>query len=522
MPLYGADISTYQDGFDFAANRQACPFVVIKQTEGLSWPEQDDPGAHRLLHQMRDAAQDQGYVWVGLYHFARPQPGRTGTQEAEHFISMVGDLHPHEGVVLDYERNDRGLDKEALEQFAIDFVDRIEAQWPSLVGNVLFYTYPAFVAAMSTDRLVTRCPLYIAGYGPNDGAEHPSFVKLDRWSAYCLWQFSSNGTVAGWGSRVDVNRFEGTEDDLRALRVDNGAVVAPVPTPEPVPAPTPAPAPVFVPEGFPGEVLRRGSSGIHVVQVQQRLRNRGWSIEIDGEYGRATETVVKKFQAEKSLTADGIVGQKTWDAMYAFFEGLDHAPPPPPQPPTTLPPVPDPGTGAQHADPAGWCAAKGFDGNAGLNPVAEFQRAFAWWPIAVDGVAGPQTAVAVQKVVDEGDRLSAHFTIGELACHHCGRIRYLRATLETLELLRTDVGPIQVVSGYRCPVNNAAVGGAADSQHMMGSACDLNFPTANVLAARPSGYGTCGSDCLHLDRRDASGNNTTGASQSNPTHWYYC
>jgi hypothetical protein len=56
----------------------------------------------------------------------------------------------------------------------------------------------------------------------------------------------------------------------------------------------------------------------------------------------------------------------------------------------------------------------------------------------------------------------------------------------------------------------------------MGAACDLNIPLDLAERVRFAGIGTCGPRCLHGDRRDASGNNTTNASQDNPTYWAYC
>ncbi len=509
--LYGADVSAFQEGFDFGANASKCPFVIIKQTEGLTWPEQNDSWSTDVLREMRRDAQASGYTWVGLYHFARPSKSRTGRQEAEHFISFVGELHPNEGVVLDYEANN-GLSSEELEDFALDFVTAIEEKWPSLAGNVVFYSYPDFLANMSTDRLVSRCPLWLAAYGKNDGNEHPGAIDLDRWPAYTFWQFTSNGRSIGWDGELDLNRFESGETELAKLGVGTPGVVDP---------PVIISNPVFVPEAWPGEYLRRGSSGIRVVQIQQRLARRGWRIGIDGEFGRETDTVVRKFQAEKGLVVDGIVGKDTWDAMYAFFEGVDVWP----TPVDPTPPLPDPPPNDNspiHPDPAGWCAAMGFDGNAGLDPVREFQRAFAFYPISVDGSAGPQTARAVQVCIDNGDKLSPHFSIDELRCKHCGRIRFLRQTLECTERARERVGPINAVSAYRCPIHNAAIGGATDSQHMMGAAIDINIPVSVAEDSGYTGIGTCGDDCLHGDDRADSGNNTTGASPGNPTYWSYC
>lgn len=63
-------------------------------------------------------------------------------------------------------------------------------------------------------------------------------------------------------------------------------------------------------------VLRKGSSGSGVKQVQQRLANWGYySGAVDGVYGSATEAAVRKFQRNNGLSADGICGVKTLSAM---------------------------------------------------------------------------------------------------------------------------------------------------------------------------------------------------------------
>ena len=49
---------------------------------------------------------------------------------------------------------------------------------------------------------------------------------------------------------------------------------------------------------------------------QQRMKDRGWSITPDGLYGPRTATVARKFQAEKNLAVDSLIGRKTWDAAW--------------------------------------------------------------------------------------------------------------------------------------------------------------------------------------------------------------
>lgn len=62
--------------------------------------------------------------------------------------------------------------------------------------------------------------------------------------------------------------------------------------------------------------LKKGSSGTLVKQVQQKLKNWGYlSGKVDGIFGNATKTAVQKFQRKNKLTADGVVGKKTFEAL---------------------------------------------------------------------------------------------------------------------------------------------------------------------------------------------------------------
>lgn len=66
------------------------------------------------------------------------------------------------------------------------------------------------------------------------------------------------------------------------------------------------------------KTLRRGNYGELVKQLQTKLNALGYDLGvcgIDGDFGQATEKAVKAFQRDHGLTADGVVGQKTWTAL---------------------------------------------------------------------------------------------------------------------------------------------------------------------------------------------------------------
>jgi hypothetical protein len=64
------------------------------------------------------------------------------------------------------------------------------------------------------------------------------------------------------------------------------------------------------------KTIRRGSKGEEVEMLQQALNAHGYGpLTVDGDFGRGTQQVVYQFQQSQSLTADGIVGPSTWNAL---------------------------------------------------------------------------------------------------------------------------------------------------------------------------------------------------------------
>ena len=58
--------------------------------------------------------------------------------------------------------------------------------------------------------------------------------------------------------------------------------------------------------------VKNGSSGNAVKAAQYLLKNKyGYSIDVDGSFGPATQSAVKDFQTRKGLSSDGIVGPAT-------------------------------------------------------------------------------------------------------------------------------------------------------------------------------------------------------------------
>ncbi|MEM6942648.1 MAG: D-Ala-D-Ala carboxypeptidase family metallohydrolase [Pseudomonadota bacterium] len=71
---------------------------------------------------------------------------------------------------------------------------------------------------------------------------------------------------------------------------------------------------------------------------------------------------------------------------------------------------------------------------------------------------------------------SRFFRPSEFASKGNGRVRIEARLLSALDRVRADVGhPIRIVSAYRDPRHNRSVGGVRDSQHVRGTAVDLDL-----------------------------------------------
>lgn len=103
-----------------------------------------------------------------------------------------------------------------------------------------------------------------------------------------------------------------------------------IPAPGPGPSPTPPPSGDAPPWPYPNDhYLGQPSNDPHchsgyyggadtanVLRWQSKMKDRGWNISTDGQYGPQSTSVCRSFQQEKGLAADGLCGPQTWGATW--------------------------------------------------------------------------------------------------------------------------------------------------------------------------------------------------------------
>ena len=201
MSLWGIDISNHQPGADLAKAKAAgCSFVFAKATEGATYADPYFAG-------FRAKAASLGLP-LGAYHFARPQPGRTGAQEAGAFLHVVGDVKAGElPCVLDLE--DTKLPAKSTTAWALDWLRTVHR---ATGVRPILYTYSAFAAAsLFPSAELATYPLWLANYRTS---APPAPKPWDQW---LFWQHSSTSRVPGIPGYCDRNITNLTPAQLIAL-----------------------------------------------------------------------------------------------------------------------------------------------------------------------------------------------------------------------------------------------------------------------------------------------------------------
>lgn len=202
--LNGLDLSHYQTRakIDWKKLKAKMSFVFIKATEGAHY---DDPTFSANWRSARAAG-----IPRGAYHYFRP--GESVQSQVDNFIDTVkqlelGDLPP----VLDVENPKRwdGLSAKQSADMVVAWLTEVEKRLG--MKPIIYASYFFIGDVLGSDPRLANWPLWMARYRTRNEASPKPFK---HWT---FWQFTETGTASGIVGPVDLDVFDGTQDDLLKL-----------------------------------------------------------------------------------------------------------------------------------------------------------------------------------------------------------------------------------------------------------------------------------------------------------------
>jgi lysozyme len=199
--IAGIDVSHHNGTVDWAAvARAGIAFAYAKASEGVNMEDGQFSANY--------AGMKGNRLLRGAYHFFHP--GSDASAQAANFLKVVPRLEPGDlPPALDVEVSD-GQVASAIAARVRTWLQTVEA---ALGRTPMIYTSASFWNGnLAGSTGFERHPLWVAHY-----TMHPQPHLPAGFDRYAVWQYSESGTVTGVTGTVDLDRFDGTMDDLRAL-----------------------------------------------------------------------------------------------------------------------------------------------------------------------------------------------------------------------------------------------------------------------------------------------------------------
>jgi lysozyme len=209
-PILGIDVSHHNGAIDWdIAARAGIAFAYAKATEGAAFTD-------RQFGANWTGIRNAGLL-RGAYHFLRP--ALPVAVQAERFVSLVGTPAPGDlPPMLDLEETSAKAGEDEWARVAKSRRVALATEWLERVERALgrrpiVYTRAGFLAdVLGAPGALTRYPIWLAHY-----TNQPQPRIPDGWERWALWQYSQTGRIAGLACALDMDRFNGSLAELRAL-----------------------------------------------------------------------------------------------------------------------------------------------------------------------------------------------------------------------------------------------------------------------------------------------------------------
>lgn len=194
-PVKGFDVSHHQGDIQWQSiSPQEFKFVYLKATEGGDFKD-------RKFQDNWLKAREQGFL-VGAYHFYRLC--RDGQIQAQNFIETVPKKTDSLPPVIDLEYDSNCINTYTREQLLKEIQVMHDQLYQHYGLQPIFYTSKAFYNIVLVDKF-KQTPLWIREY-----QGQPELKGNPKWT---FWQHTSQGQIKGIPTLVDLNVFQGSEQD---------------------------------------------------------------------------------------------------------------------------------------------------------------------------------------------------------------------------------------------------------------------------------------------------------------------
>ena len=198
MTLNGIDISNWQYGINLSA--VPADFVIIKVTEGTDYISSD-------WERQYNQAKASGKL-VGLYHYAE---GKNVIAEARHFLTFASKFKGECIYCLDWEAANNDT-----------FGHYNERSWMSQWLNYVVQKTgikPMIYCSASIINRINRLGdygLWIAQYANYNATGYQDKPWNEGAYTCAMRQYSSSGSLPGYGGRLDLDKFYGDKNAWKA------------------------------------------------------------------------------------------------------------------------------------------------------------------------------------------------------------------------------------------------------------------------------------------------------------------
>lgn len=208
MSTPGVDVSNNQGVIDWAAVRASGRLFAAIKASG----DETASGVYldRYFPENWHTSRAQGMARIA-YHYAKPSrvPPSQSVGTLQRALAAVGGLQPGDNVALDIEDPDVP-DGQSLHQWVAEWLDLAARAF----GVPTPWKYSAHYYTSTHDLEHDDLGGYPTWWAAYQATQPPA---SRGWGPIWIWQHDAHGTVPGVAGPCDLDVFNGTFDELRAL-----------------------------------------------------------------------------------------------------------------------------------------------------------------------------------------------------------------------------------------------------------------------------------------------------------------